>query len=123
MATDPVTKFLSRFNWRDLAHALVAYLTTFAGTLGTSLAVDKSLLVAAAPAIGAVIFRQLFPHVTASATEINTAVANAERTLNRAVALSPVLAPAASTIGMIESTVAKAEPVVDEVVAPTPRVN
>lgn len=104
-SVDPVTKFLSRFGLRDLGHAAVAYGATILATLNlTSASTVRDSLVAAIPAVAAVAFRQLFPHVTVTAAEVSTAVSDVEHVLAKV----NVPASVTSVVGQVGNTVVQA---------------
>lgn len=98
--SDPVTRFLSRFGLRDVGHALVAFIGTILAAYNiTNVPLNKAALLAGVPTVAAVVFRQLFPHVTVSNAEVSSAIADVEHVLSK------VKAPAAltATIGEVGS--------------------
>lgn len=112
---DPVTKFLARFGLRDLGHFIVGYVSLLLPTINlSSIHVTKAAVLALIPGAAAVAFRQLFPHVAVSATELGTAVGDAERALAKVTAIAPTTT---SWITKVEGVAKSALPVADAAVA------
>lgn len=107
MATDPLTKFLARFSLRDLGHALSAYVATVLPTLTATNVGSKAFWLALIPAAATVLYRQIFPHTTVSASEVNTAVSIAEKALAKAGVTSPVLTRGITVAGADADKVAE----------------
>ena len=78
---DPVTSFLSRFSWRDIAH----FLAPFAATVAV-LASSPNWPVGAkavVPGLAAVLFRQIFPNKTVTPSQVGSAVAVVQAVLGK----------------------------------------
>lgn len=124
--SDPVTRFLTRFGLRDVGHAAVAYGATIAATLNlSSTDAAKASLIAAIPAVGAVAFRQLFPHVSVTSAELGSAVADVEHALAKVKAPAEVVTLVGTVAKTAEAAVADLKPPVAlaapvKVAAPAP---